>query len=384
MWKLSSSTLFLFFLLFTSTLSTHQNYIELIDQLRSGKEILNTIFTELHSSGSNLQMVKLLELLKTSKDNAAKTKSSKVSGLSNNEKSCKIDSNILNSNPGIHSKVEFTLSNTLSSNKHDLWKNRIYVERSKAEYEIYESLNNLVQENKNQFIHFINDRKIKLTQIIKLLRRSRQELINIQMVSKDSHIIEIKPSFITTLTNLEIVLNSSEDQLEGLRPIVTSLLETMKSTAIKKSLIRSRIIKLLHSIIKSLHQKKDDMEQIIEGASAIYEALSKRFEENKSRLSKSIHNLTFERTILKARHSALLMSLRRAQRFSFMTGKTTNTRQKKCYIKKRRIKGFYISFQKVKSIVGQIEEILQERYGALKAHLFRKKLRIKGKYKINN
>jgi hypothetical protein len=374
--KSSTTAIFIFFLLCASALATQENILELIDQSAEGRDILNAIFLELHTASPNLQTGKILEVLKTSKTNAGKSENRQKQRLARHRKSCKTDLTTLHRHIRDNEKAEFTIGRHQTSNQHAVRKNQEFIDRSKAEFNSYDSLNNLLKSNRAQWNIFINGRLTRMTKIARLLRKARKQLVMAHKAALGTEFVEMKPEFVSTLSELRVEFTNTEDHMDGLRPIVASLLETMRSPVVGKNVIRARLIRILKSIIKSIHHKRDSLEQVNEAANAIFEALTKSFDENKTRVTKLLERLAHEKNLLTKRQASLNDSNKRAHRITVLTEKVHHVRHTQCRRTKVRNARLHVSLQKTKNIVAQIEEILQERFGALKTFFIQRKLRV--------
>jgi len=373
--KSSTSSIFIILLLAASTLASHDTVLEMIDQSKEGRDILNAIFLELHTAGPNLQTGKILEVLKTCKSNASKSENQQIQRLARSAKNCVADHNLLHKHVSANEKAEFTISRHLNANNHAVHKNQQFIDRSKDEFNSYGGLNNLLKANKAQWNTFINGRLGRLTNIVKLLKRARKQLVLSHKAAMGSF-IEMKPEFTNSLSELRVEFTNTEDHLEGLRPIISSLLETMRSVAVSKNVIRSRLIRILKSVVKSIHSQRDILEQQNESANALFDALMKSFAENQIRVTKLVERLSHEKGLLGKRQVSLNDSRTRANRITVLSESAAHIRQTQCHRMKLRNSRLHVSTQKVKNVVAQIEAILQERFGALKTFFIERKLRV--------
>ena len=176
--KSSTSALYIFFLLFASALASHDNVLELIDQSSEGRKILNAIFLELHTSGPTLATGKILEVLKTCKTNANKSQFQQKQRLARHNKACAADNAVLSKHVSDNERAEYTITRHLNANQHAVRKNQQFIDRSKAEFDNYTALNNLLKANRAHWNKFISGRLGRLTSIAKLLRRARKQLLS--------------------------------------------------------------------------------------------------------------------------------------------------------------------------------------------------------------
>jgi len=142
-----------------------------------------------------------------------------------------------------------------------------------------------------------------------------------------------------------------------------------------KEVVRSRLIRLLHEIIKTLNKRKDTLESRNERAVTVFEALLKNIDENKVRVQKLQERLTAESSSLNKRQGSLVDSKNRAHNITHFSSMALHIRTEECSSTLERNTKLIVSLQKAKNIVAQIEEILQERYGELKGFFLERKMR---------
>ena len=185
----------------------------------------------------------------------------------------------------------------------------------------------------------------------------------------------MNPEYLSSLSELRSEFTNTEDHLDGLRPIITSLLETMRSRQVGKNVIRVRIIKLMKEIVKRINHSRDLLEQQNESANALFEALIKNFDENKTRVTKLLQRLAHEKTLLSRRMASLTDSKNRANRITVLSESVAEIRNNQCKRIQVRNARLHVSTQKIRNVVAQIESILQERFGALKTFFVQRKMR---------
>jgi len=363
----STSALFVIFMITASALASQENLLDLMDQSTEGREILNSIYLQLTTDAPNLNRGKIMEVLTTAKQNADKSSRRHKAKAKRRRASCKRDKALLRKHSSENERNEFTVGRHLNANRHALRKNQQFIERSTHERDAYVALSNLLKANRSKWTGFVKGRLNKMATVVKLLRKARRHLINEHKAAMGTEFVEIKPDTLTALAQLRVEFTNIEDNFDGLRPIISSLLQSCNTApVVGKNVLRSRIIKLLKGIIKVIRKRRDLLEQQHEGADAIFEALLKSFDENKTRVSKLLERLAHEKNLLQKRQGALRDSLKRAHRITVLSHGAEGIRRKQCRRGKLRNARLKVSLQKVRNIVAQIEEILQERFGALR------------------
>jgi uncharacterized coiled-coil protein SlyX len=372
------NTLFFILLLTTATLCSQQeNILELIDRSDEGRDILNAIYLELKLATPNLNRGKLFEILNTSKANAARSENNQRARVARHEKACHSDLHLLHKNINENEKSEFTVTRHLNSNVHASKKNQQYIDRSKEEFNQYEGLRNLLETNKSKFTNFVQTSIANVNKILALVQNGRRLLSAAHKAAGVQAFVQVSSDYITGLSEIRVDFANTFDSINGLRPIISSLLQTMADPqSVGKEVIRNRLLRLLHEVTKALNKRKDDLEARAEGAAAVFEALIKNIAENKTRVQKLQERLDAERSSLSKRQGALTDSRTRAHNITSFSQAALKIRAEQCTLSKERNAKLLVSIQKSKNIVAQVEEILQERFGQLKSFFLERKMRL--------
>jgi len=264
----------------------------------------------------------------------------------------------------------------MNANSHALRKNAQFIDRSKKELESYVALSNLLKANRANWKKFVTGRVLRMGKVIKLLRKARRQLINQHKAAMGTEFVEVNSDFITSFSQLRAEFAGIDDSFDGLRPIIENLIQSSATPAVVgKNVLRSRLIKLLKTIIKTIRKRRDLLEQFHEGAESLFEALLKSFDENQTRVKKLLERLAHEKNLLDKRQGALKAGLRRAHRITVLSQKAQSIRRRQCRRYRVRNARLKVSLQKIRNIVAQIEEILQERFGKLKSFFIERKMK---------
>jgi len=374
--RTSTSALFIIFMLTASALASQENLLDLMDQSKEGREILNAIYLQLNTAGPNLERGKIMEVLTTAKQNADKSSRRHKQKRIRHKRTCRSEKAILRNHTNANERHEFTVNRHLNANKHALTKNQQFIDRSKRELNSYVALSNLLKANRAKWNGFIKGRMARMQLVIRLLRKVRRHLINQHKAAMGTEFVEVKPDFISALSELRVEFTNMEDSFDGLRPIIANLIQSSATPAVVgKNVLRSRLIKLLKTIIKAIRKRRDLLEQFDEGANSLFEALLKSFDENNTRVSKLLERLAHEKNLLEKRQGALGDALKRAHRITVLSEEALHIRIRQCRRTRVRNARLRVRIQKIRNIVAQIEEILQERFGKLKTFFVERKMK---------
>jgi len=363
-----TSALFLILMFTASALASQDDLLNLIDQTPEGKEIMGAIYLQLQTAGANLERGKIMEVLTTAKQNADKSERRQGEKIKRHKKNCKKDKALLRNHTNANERNEFTVNRHLSANAHALTKNQQFIDRSKKELDAYVSLGNLLKANRGKWKEWVKGVLDRSGKVIKLLRKARRQLINQHKAALGTEFVEVGSEFISSFTEMRAELANIDDHFDGLKPIIENLIQTSATpAAVGKLVLRSKIIKLLKTIIKTIRKRRDLLEQFNEGADSIFESLLKSFEENKTRITKLLERLSHEKNLLDKRQKDLNLGHKRAAKITKLSAAVLAIKTRYCRRVNVRNAKLKVSIQKVRNIVSQIEEILQERFGKLKS-----------------
>jgi Mg2+ and Co2+ transporter CorA len=383
----SLNALFFILLLSTTVLTMkHEddtNLLELMDQSPEGRDILNSIFLELESLGPNLDRGKIYNILKTTRNNVAKTANNAKEGAKRLKKGCQEDLTVLKRSLNENERHQFTINRHVNSNTHAQRKNQQYLDRSRDEFNGYEALRNLLLANKKNWDDHMSASIANLKSILGLLKSARGLLkkarANHQPVAagKKPAFVQLDSEYVNRLSEIRVEFANTKETNDGLRPIITNLLQTMADPnhAGKEAVVR-RIVALLKKIGKHFAEALDLAETAKEGAASTFEALLKNIDENKTRVQKLQQRLSNERKSLENRQAALNDSWKRAVEITELSHRALGERKDQCRAGLARKTKLQVSMQKSRNIVAQVEEILNERFGQLKSYFIERKMKL--------
>jgi len=359
-----------------SALASQDSLLNMMDHSKEGRDILNAIYLQLHTAAPNLERGKIMEVLTTAKQNADKSSRRQAQKLKRHKKSCKKEKALLRNHTNANERHEYTVNRHLNANAHALRKNQQFIDRSKKELEAYVALSNLLKANRAEWGKFIQGRMARMAKVIKILRKARRHLINQHKIAMGGEFVEVSSDFLTSFNEIRGQFANIDDHFDGLRPIISNLIQSSATPAVVgKNVLRSRLIKLLKAIIKNIRKRRDVLEQYHEGAESIFEALLKSFDENKTRVTKLLERLAHEKNLLDKRQGALKDALGRAHGITVLATAAEAIRSRACRRTVVRNARLRVSLQKIRNIVAQIEEILQERFGKLKTFFLERKVK---------
>jgi len=371
------NTLFFILLLTTSTLCSQENILELIDQSPEGRDILNAIYLEVKIASPELNRGAVYQILQNTKRNAQRNEVEHKANLARHASSCKNDTAVLHGNMIENQRHDMTISRHLNSNNHAIGRNGKYISRALAEFNQYESLRNLITVNRERFSTFTKTSIEKSKKINELMTNAKKLLIAASKQAAGHAFIQLPSNLISGFTEIRVEFANISDNMNGLRPIISSLLQVMADPSnVGKDAIRAHLVKMLHDVKKSISQRIDELEQRLDGADAVFEALLKNIAENKTRVQKLQERLDSERVSLEKRKSVLVDARTRSANITNLSKSAIEIRHQQCANMREDSTRRVVSNQKLKNIVAQIEEILQERFGQLKGFFIERKMRL--------
>jgi hypothetical protein len=362
-------------LLISGTIAAEQNILELIDRSKEGRDILNAIYLELNGS-STLNRAKLYNIIKATRENASRTEKSQKVAMHHHEESCKKDIGVLHAHLDENQRNEFTVARHLNSNNHAIRKNAQYLARAKQEFNEYNTLHNILTNNKKEWDEFNSSQMKNCEKIINLMRRASKLLSAAHKKSHANAFIEMKGEYVTGLSEIRVELSSNNDNINGMRPIVNNLLQTMvEKSHMDKAAIREKVLRILHSIIRVMHERREELITKNDGAKAVFTALFKDIEENKVRVKKLQERLGAESKSLHKRQGALKDSRNRASNITKLSKMALDIRAEGCASVAARNAKILVSVEKSRNTAINVEEILQERFGELKGFFLQRDMK---------
>lgn len=352
-----------------------------MDQSPEGRDILNAIFLEIQTTGANLDRGKIYNILKETKQNVAKSANKQKDKVFRLKKGCHNDVTSLKKNLDENEKHQFTINRHVNSNTHAQRKNQQYLDRSRDEHNGYDALRNILLANKKAWDNHLADAVANIKKVMNVVKGARAALKGAHntkgAATKKGAFVQLDSEYLNKMSEIRVEFANTNETNDGLRPIITNLLQTMADpNHAEKEAVKRRVIGLLKKLHRHFADALDLVETVKEGAASTFDALLKNIDENKTRVQKLQQRLSNERKSLENRQGALNDSYKRATEITGLSQNALGQRREQCRATLERNVKLKVSLQKSRNVVAQVEEILNERFGQLKSYFIERKMNL--------
>jgi len=365
-----------FFILLLSTFifcSKNNNVLEMIENQKEGKEVLELLNLQIKMKGPVLNQGDLYKLLKFVREQADAQRAQETADAKATAEQCKNDIPSFQKKVNNNLRTQFTIQRHLSNNKRGVKRVGSFISRTQNEKNDYEVLINLVSNGWEKWKQFHESTLSELNKIIGLLKKARKHLKDLH--SNEQSLVELNSNhkYFTGLSEIKSNFQNSQVNLEGFRPVITKLLQIMqKPNAVSQGVVRERLISLFKKIASQLAHRRDEIELVRERQNAIFTSVLESYKENLAKLSKLLERLSKEKSELSSREKSLVDSRNTAANVVRLSKEVYVAVKTTCLDEVKRISELNVSYHKTLSVVATLNELLTEKFGALKFYFIQK------------
>jgi len=241
-----------------------------------------------------------------------------------------------------------------------------FLKRASEELSHYNRFSEMIRQNQKAWNNFWNTSKKNVQKVLALLHKAHEHLKALKSHLKKAALIELPESYGNALAEISSDFEGTYDNLDGLRPVISNLLEIIrKPHHLNKHEIRQHIRSLLRHIIERLGDKVNEYEEENEHQIGLYEGLDKLFNDAREGGAKVVKALegALKRTGKKIAYLKIgIKGSEQLVKASFHVG---FLRSKECRRHHRSQKRKNIRAEKVLGIVSQLHEVISDRWSTL-------------------
>jgi len=343
----------------------------MIEKVPEAKEIMNALFLQVQSKGDHLRTGDVYGIIKHARTSADKKEASIKARLANIKKDCDTDLKNWGSRLVENQKWQFTIGRHVENNNRAIKRLQNFLDRAGVEKDDYNGLMNIINAGWTKWKAFQKAAIKGQDHVISILRKAKNSLREID----GNALVELSSThkFFSDVTEMKNDFESNLVELEGLRPVISKLLQLMsKSSAVNKQEVRRKLRGLFKKIIRQVRNMRDDFSAVAERQDAIFGAIIESYKENLLRIGKLLDRLKKDMNGLTKKKAALADSNKNSVNITAMAKGVFTTRKNQCIAYAERVARISVGIQKVRNIVAQIAEILTERFGAIKSYFIQR------------
>lgn len=169
----------------------------------------------------------------------------------------------------------------------------VTLNRATEELQGYQRFRALLNQSGAAWEKFFKRTQQNVQTVLRLLNKAESQLDSIKADYKKAALIQLPSSYTTSFTEIKSEFENTFDNLEGLRPVISSLLEIMNTAAhVSHAQARHSIRSLLRHLRERLQDRLSELEEENEHQIGLYDQLVKLFDDAVKRSSIVVKNLT--------------------------------------------------------------------------------------------
>jgi hypothetical protein len=242
----------------------------------------------------------------------------------------------------------------------------------------YQALSGIIQASWTEWQSVQNSTIAGVNQVRKILSQARAQL---RHAGQNASFLQISENsqYFTNLNEIRVTFENSFVDLQGFRPIITKLFQLMAQTeAVNKAEVRLKLLALFKKIKGEISNIRDEVEASRASQGAIFSAILESYKENLVRLKKLLERLNHEKTDLERDAIELAGSSKDSTLITTSSDEIFTERKRQCIAYVVEITKISVEVQKLRSIIAQLGETLEERFGNLKSYFLQREIKIKG------
>jgi len=203
-----------------------------------------------------------------------------------------------------------------------------------------------------------------------LIARIRTHISSLHRQNKKSALIELPTSYTTALSEITAEFENNMDNLGGLRPVITNLLEIIKDKKhLRKKNSRKQLRHFLGRLAEKFHDNLNTFEEENEHQVGLFDGLTSLFDDSVTRSKRILAGLTALQKTSASKLAWLTASVRGSEHLAESSKNIVDLKAQECRSIRQVIQRTKLKYARFLNTVGQVQEVLSDRFGSLKSFI---------------
>lgn len=354
---------------------SQHDYLQMLKKSTEGKEVLNTLLIQSHLMQEDLNVSQVKSVLHTARQKMEEEAVANKAADETYSQECEADKVTLGSIVSENREKELALKRHLDAANRDGKRKEVFLQRATEEHDNYSKFASFIKQNKDEWNSFYTSAKENHEKIMGFLRtigdslRQAHEAVATANAQQQSF-IELPESYSTSLAEVKSQFDNNNDNLSGLRPIISNLLEIMQDDdAVQKEQVRGALKRLHSALEEKIKERLDEFDEQNEVQVQLFESLEKAFHDNESRSAKVLEILTKAAETLEKKREKVTQAVKDANEITEKAGKILGLRLKECSGWQTYNAFASIRSEKIMSIVQSLEGVIADKWPVVNAFL---------------
>jgi len=360
-------------------LCSKPSYLEMIEKIPLGQNILNAIHLQVKLRGPNLERGDILKILKTAQENSDRIQAEEEAEIKNEQKNCETDLAKFRNAIVENQRIEFTILRHSSQNGRNKAQLQNFIDRTIVEKNDYVALSNIIKDSWDKWQTFQNNTISELDKVRDLLSKAKLQLRNVNVTAAKGSFLQLSENseYFTNLNEIRVNFENTFVELQGFRPIITKLFQLMaKTEAVNKLEVRNQLTGLFKKIRRELLNIIDEVQANRAQQDAIFHNILESFKENLVRIEKLLERLNLEKSDLTKDAADISVSVKDSTEITHLSKEIFNDRKAECATFAEAAARLNVQVSQTRSIVAQITEIMTERFSNLKSYFIERDIKM--------
>jgi hypothetical protein len=360
----------LFVILLLAPIAFSQTEVfEMIQKTEEGKEVFDNLFLETSLQGAHLNVNTVATRLNVLANSARKFRAKAKLAAAKNVKECRADLTVVRARfhdfNWRHSSVQRTLEHAVRNNK----RRAVVVSRVTEELSHYRSFVAMNAGNNRAWRNFWTVTRTALRKAADLVARTRTHVEKLHRTKyNDNTFLEIPAEFKDAFAQITSEFNAETSNLNGLRPVIENLLELVALPPTRKQ-ARRRLRNLLGRLAEELYDQSNLFAEENEHQHALFEGVDVLLKDSVHRAEQLHAGLVKKLRASAKRVVRLQATVKGSGLMSVLAGEVVSLRVKECRTARNTIRRLRRRASRFLSVIGQLQEVLVDRFGALSKYL---------------
>lgn len=343
--------------------------IELIEKSPEGKQVLDNIFLDVALEGRDIDVRRVRQRVNSI---AKHTRAFRKAALAHS----KVDA--ARCRAGLHAVKgrfnDFTqravyIRRQLAAARRNQQARGVLLQRASQALRHYMRFRDMIKNNGQAWRHFWNNAKSNYRRAAALISQVRAHVRRLHKNHRKAALIELPETYNTAMTEIAAQFDSTQDNLEGLRPVIQNLLEIVrKSGHLASKPSRVHVRRILRRLGHWLHARVHLFSEENHHQVGLYDELTHLFNDAMNRQSSLIKGLAREAKITAHKLQWMGESVKGAAWMASHAHEIVRLMKQECHTLNRTLKKVRHDSHRVLTMVGQVQEVIADRWNTLKSY----------------
>jgi hypothetical protein len=347
--------------------------MEMIQKTEEGKEVLDNIFLDVALEGARLNAASVGARLNALAKGARDQRTFLAAAGEANRQACQTNLKALKSR--FH---DFTMRMSWSTRTlrmtQGVLRGRAHmltrVTEELGNYRKFAAMNN---SNYKAWKGFWNTSSAAMKNVAGLVARVRTQVSSLHRQHAQAALVEIPETYANALTEISNEFESSHDNLGGFRPIVANLLEIVRSPVhVRRQVSRRQLRSLLGKLAEQFHDQVNSFAEENEHQDGLFDGMTALLADSMMRSTKLVEGLNHMQDAAAHKVKWLKSAVRGCAHLTDLSRSIVDLTARECRNVNEQVTRSRTRAATFLGVCGQVQEVLNERFGSLKAFFLEK------------